>query len=808
MRLISCHIENFGKLQNCSMNFEEGINIFCEENGWGKSTFAVFLRAMFYGLEGDRKRKIEENERKRYQPWQGGVFGGRLTFEVGGKKYTISRIFKKRLSDDVFELRDATTNLISEDFSSNIGEELFQMNRESFMRTIFIEQKQCATNTTDDINAKIGNLTENSNDMNSFEKANKRLTNLLNAMSKKRKTGSLAKRKLEIVQLERRVKEREALVEKMRQLETQVQEQLEKNRHLKQRQEQLCIEQLEVAKQKAILVNVEEWQYKKQSLEKKTQIVKEMRKQFPGEMPKMQEIKEQISDDMQMEKIKERLHINQLSKEEEREFSNLEADFSEQKLKKEEIEVSFEAEKLEVSKKIVCWQEGINQKAQISLDEKTLLQKRESQKERGREKKKKQEIAQNSNSGLLIVASILLIVGSILFLAKQSILAILAYILCFGLYSKLIRRQKQEKQRGKVLGFDREDDEEEKQIQYLEARIEENRKLLEELYETLQQYLQQYHKTWNPSRVSADLQEILESLYDRKNRAFRYLELVQKKQAYANAKSEYLSIQRKRMNFLNRYDFPMEEDGLRQLQEMKKVMEEYQYACKEQEIAKVELQDFERKHDKEKMEKLCNREEKSKESLEEINDTLQRVNHCLEEGQESIYQNQNILKNLQQEYQDLEQEETHLEELKQIQAEEEKKYTCLEIVQKKLVESKNALTMKYAGPILDRFHYYYEGIVGKNEDVFHVDADINMTRQEQGQQREIATLSVGYQDLVGICLRIALVDAMYQKEKPMLVFDDPFTNFDDEKAKAGMDFLSSLSKSYQIIYFTCSNSRK
>ncbi len=70
MKILSCHIENFGKFHDYSKSFSDGANMICEENGWGKSTFAAFIRTMFYGLEGDRKRNIEENERKRYKPWR------------------------------------------------------------------------------------------------------------------------------------------------------------------------------------------------------------------------------------------------------------------------------------------------------------------------------------------------------------------------------------------------------------------------------------------------------------------------------------------------------------------------------------------------------------------------------------------------------------------------------------------------------------------------------------------------------------------------------------------------------------------
>ena len=87
MKLIECHIENFGKLRDYTVKFDDGCNIFCRPNGWGKSTLAVFLRVMFFGFEGENRRKEMENERKRYQPWQGGVYGGSLIFETGGKYY-------------------------------------------------------------------------------------------------------------------------------------------------------------------------------------------------------------------------------------------------------------------------------------------------------------------------------------------------------------------------------------------------------------------------------------------------------------------------------------------------------------------------------------------------------------------------------------------------------------------------------------------------------------------------------------------------------------------------------------------------
>ena len=65
MRLISCHIENFGKLSDMTVDFSEDMHIIMEENGFGKTTLAAFIRVMFYGFTGDGKKNIAENERRR-----------------------------------------------------------------------------------------------------------------------------------------------------------------------------------------------------------------------------------------------------------------------------------------------------------------------------------------------------------------------------------------------------------------------------------------------------------------------------------------------------------------------------------------------------------------------------------------------------------------------------------------------------------------------------------------------------------------------------------------------------------------------
>jgi len=85
MLLIECYIDNFGKLSGERISFRSGLNTILRENGWGKSTLLAFIKAMLYGLEDTRKQSLEENDRKRYLPWQGGGFGGSLSFSDGKK---------------------------------------------------------------------------------------------------------------------------------------------------------------------------------------------------------------------------------------------------------------------------------------------------------------------------------------------------------------------------------------------------------------------------------------------------------------------------------------------------------------------------------------------------------------------------------------------------------------------------------------------------------------------------------------------------------------------------------------------------
>ena len=52
-----------------------------------------------------------------------------------------------------------------------------------------------------------------------------------------------------------------------------------------------------------------------------------------------------------------------------------------------------------------------------------------------------------------------------------------------------------------------------------------------------------------------------------------------------------------------------------------------------------------------------------------------------------------------------------------------------------------------------------------------------------------------------------MIDAMYEKEKPFIILDDPFINLDDEKLACAQQFVNAIAEHCQVIYLTCHNSR-
>ncbi len=154
MKLISCYVEGYGKIKKTEYTFSEGVNLFCLVNGEGKTTLASFIKAMFYGLKSYRKGSTEFCDREHFYPFDGGLFGGTLTFEWEGKEYKIERFFGDK-SDTSDTVKVYEKGVESNAFGEDIGKAVFGVDKESFERTAFLSGEDIEIKSTSGIHAQL-----------------------------------------------------------------------------------------------------------------------------------------------------------------------------------------------------------------------------------------------------------------------------------------------------------------------------------------------------------------------------------------------------------------------------------------------------------------------------------------------------------------------------------------------------------------------------------------------------------------------------------------------------------------------------
>lgn len=78
---------------------------------------------------------------------------------------------------------------------------------------------------------------------------------------------------------------------------------------------------------------------------------------------------------------------------------------------------------------------------------------------------------------------------------------------------------------------------------------------------------------------------------------------------------------------------------------------------------------------------------------------------------------------------------------------------------------------------------------------------------DRGMLRDIAYLSTGTKDAAYLAMRVALCETLF-REKPVLIFDEVFAYFDNDRLCAALSALKELAKEYQIFVFTCHEREK
>ncbi len=778
MKIISCHIANFGKLHDEDFSFTSGLNEIKANNGRGKSTLAAFIKVMLYGLEGDGKKDELVSERKRYNPWQGGTFGGTMTFETAGKRYIISRTFGNKPALDTFELRDADTNLVSNDFSDKPGEDIFRINAESFGRTVFIGQDtDIFSKTTDDINAKLGNITD-AMDLNRFALIDEKIKNELNSLSATRKTGEIYKLKDEVSELKavlRAGEGTEAAAESVR-----------------ARMEETRAEILSKQEIKAGLTSLKKAasRREKRLSDRNTYMI--------------------LSDEYKAKEDSYREALNTLSYSGPGQYSdNFEvisaktAELSKLRLSMAGVELSAdERARLDEYNGRIVDPSGTLKASEAAShgliaagarqselkSKESMLSDLEFEHDNTIQKGKKTGIfAGLGTCGLLLGAALILAYflafNETVLLISGGILVFvgIVFFVLFGARASVVRRD------GDMLLS---------RIEKLKGEIDGINEEIEGAGRFASDTLTANGILYNENTAASDLKQLYSDCFD-------HLNLLKKQETFRlNDRTEECDrlVTVIKSLFADYGLKPEEGEFPTCLAVINRKIDACNTAYRLFNDALGRKADFENSHD---LSELMADDDETEYTLEDVESMEASVDNKLKELKENLDIDRRQLEDFMERLESLEETADTLASKEASIKEKSELSSVLEDTRKYLTGAKESLTARYMGPLTEGFAKYYGLITGGPASDYMIDANTEITVFQDGLQHSALLLSSGYKDLVGLCMRLAMADAMYREEKPMLIMDDPFVNFDDSNFAGGRRLLDKAGEEYQILYFSC-----
>lgn len=856
MRLLRCHVENFGILSDFDLTFTEGLNVLCRENGFGKSTLAAFLKAMFYGLP---KTRAKASERKHYDPWQGGKYGGFLEFEYRGNQYRVTRYFGKK--EDSFSLTDLTNRTESTAFSEKLGEELFQLDADSFARSTFVPQLSDREITaTTSIRAKLTNLVEDTNDLNNFDTAMKKLQEYRKSLKLFKGEGG------QTAQLRRECRELEASIhstaEKKEPLEAVCQQidALNREKNEKTAQQAFLREQIRQADaRKALHLQQENLERLRGQVRGREKELAGLDEQYPKGYPSLEAL------ETQKENLTRALHARQrmesratanadgISEEEREELSALNRLFSQGVPGEEALEGW---EKLRQERDICLHsREAGGLSAQEQADYRYLkktfaqgapeiAQIQEAQRQSGRiaqlqslQHTKTDRPVRDRTIVQMIAGSVLLLFGLVMLAMKLPLLggcalALGGGVLLLGVFAgkrsaaaanaaaeaearELADLQRQLSAFLGRYGMDASDPEEKlaalltDRQRYLDlsrrnTEWAEQRRQTEARLEQIQSTLQQAFEKFYPGECYDDgfIKKLREAVERYRHLNWRVAEERER---------------RSRENDQDRQEVRQATDAVQQfleafglsgqtasecLQKAQADVHRRKLLCEELENAKNALDDFLKKNGD-----VGPAQQNALPEAEVLEQQERLTQARLDDLEQELQQARAQRRSLQASVECIPEWEDRLTALEDDLREAERKCDLTDRTMALLEKAKDALANSYMDKIEQGFRSYTQQLFPRQLGSVMVDKDLQPHIDVQGAAREVESFSAGLADSILLCMRLALVDALFGEETPFLILDDPFVNLDDEHTRRALAMLQEMAETHQILYLVCNTGR-
>ena len=169
---------SFGKLENETLRFHDGLNVIYAPNESGKSTWCAFIQAMLYGIDSsERARAGYLPDKLRYAPWSGAPMEGTMDLTSDRCDITITRRTRaKNAPMQEFEAVYTGTNVPVKGLNgSNAGEMLTGVSKDVFRRSAFIAQGTVAVKGSPELEKRISAIVSSGEEGCSYSEAEERL---------------------------------------------------------------------------------------------------------------------------------------------------------------------------------------------------------------------------------------------------------------------------------------------------------------------------------------------------------------------------------------------------------------------------------------------------------------------------------------------------------------------------------------------------------------------------------------------------------------------------------------------------------
>ncbi len=810
MKLIRLYIAGFGNLQDFTYEFTDGINVISAPNGWGKSTFAAFLRSMFYGLGDSRARSVAENMRKRYAPWTGGSFGGNLEFEADGKRFRIERFFGAKESEDSFALFDLDTGKPSEAYSENIGEELFGIDADGFSRTVFMDASahihgKVDKNANNSINTKLNDLLQAENDLGNYEEA-------MDALLRRKRQYKTTGERGEIYAGERRALELQRQIEVCKEQKAQAQELDAQIAQLtpvvaksEQEMQQLHRELTEAVGQRERRAVLETYSRMRSEISAAKREADAIGAQFVGEVPAQAEVEKIQMAAGQLGTLSGRAQQLHADNTVEEAIAQIYPKLGGCVTPLAEIDQALRAcdELRDIEGEIrahAALAASLEDQAQAIGD--PVPPKTGKQGRKAKAGKVFGVVLASLSAAMLITAAVMLIVSKVLLgivsgIGGLALLGLAVYVLLGAVSAaQLSGRAK----RAADAAF----------------KIETKKRLLEERERELglaQEYKEKYADKAAVPVALANKHALnvdggyISALSALRSATEHYLRLCEQQKAkqdlYAGIVAEADALWDRISAFLSRWNRPFDRENctlvlselrgvLGDLQRRKAEIEQKENAARayalEKNVRSLAEQGTGEQVQLRDPAVISEQWEQSRELHKQQSASLA----ALVQRAEALYESADA-------YGALVAEKQALEDKLQVQ---NANYTAIAYAEKYLAQARENLSTRYLGKMQDAFLDRMQQMSGEQLK-FTMDTDFGITLMAKGKSRSIEYLSSGWRDMVGFCLRLCLADGLFEQQKPCLVLDDPFVYLDTERAEAARRLLDELAREYQILYLTC-----